>query len=243
MNKTREQVAGYLYVLTCQAIRSSGTASSMLATHIVGINEGTRDYKGPLWQRRELEPDGRIVELSSFKDYLLLPEREGLGLQSLMMAEGIVRCHKDPNESAQAMRYLEELIPDFWETVKAERAKLAAGLMHGIEPAGQHGGNRKNGEAQKTKRATKGGRSDYFIARLKRDAQTNPNAGALLDKVLAGQITVNAASVAMGYRKKSTLIDRVIKELPHLSAEDKATLYHALHEDLQAKKCPTEAGH
>ena len=226
MNKTREQVAGYLYTLTCKAIQSSGFAGSMLATHIVGINEGTRDYKGPLWQRRELEPDGRIVELDSFEDYLLLPEREGLGLQSLMMVEGIVRCHDNPKESAQAMEYLEKLIPDFKKTVEAQKAKLAVERVAPAKDKGapENSSNNPNGRAGKDKEITKvayghfsssnplnqtGGNSqERIIAKLKRE-QTKEDipdvrrklATSLLNQMAAGEMSARSAAITMGWKK------------------------------------------
>ena len=251
MNKTREQVAGYLYTLTCQAIQSSGTAGSMLAGHIVDVNEGTQDFKGSLWQRRELEPDGRIVELDSFEDYLLLPEREGLGLQSLMMVEGIVRCHDNPKESAQAMEYLEKLIPNFKKTVEAQKAKLA---VERVEPAKSSGGaNNPQGVNQHNKNTDKEvGQVDNvhltkplnqtnsnsqarIIAKLKRE-QTKEDipdvrrklATSLLNQMAAGEMSARSAAITMGWKKPVDPMAQVQKYLDALSATDKIGLWEEL---------------
>ena len=250
MNKTREQVAGYLYTLTCQAIQSSGTAGSMLAGHIVDVNEGTQDFKGSLWQRRELEPDGRIVELDSFEDYLLLPEREGLGLQSLMMVEGIVRCHDNPKESAQAMEYLEKLIPNFKKTVEAQKAKLA---VERVEPAKSSGGaNNPQGIGGKSgKTATdcqmaqchltnplnqqSSLSQERIIAKLKRE-QTKEDipdvrrklATSLLNQMAAGEMSARSAAITMGWKKPVDPMAQVQKYLDALSATDKIGLWEEL---------------
>ena len=244
MNKTREQVAGYLYTLTCQAIRSSGTAGSMLAGHIVDVNEGTQDFKGSLWQRRELEPDGRIVELDSFEDYLLRPEREGLGLQSLMMVEGIVRCHDNPKESAQAMEYLEKLIPNFKKTVEAQKAKLA---VERVAPAKDKGALEGNQSAAKNKMdivhfvsskpldQTNSNSQARIIAKLKRE-QTKEDipdvrrklATSLLNQMAAGEMSARSAAITMGWKKPVDPMAQVQKYLDALSATDKIGLWEEL---------------
>lgn len=83
-----------------------------------------------------------------------------------------------------------------------------------MEPAKQHGGTGANQYTIKdmdsrgnnvtsasTDKAKRGNRADYFIARLKRDAATNPQAAALLGSIEAGDLKPYRAAVEMGWVK------------------------------------------
>ena len=198
--KTPEQEAGKLYYEALDAIDSGSTALFSLALHIRHMVEGTVQFPGPLWKVREFPdgPNGKVITLDRFEDYLLKPAREGLGYKTLLNLHDILKG-THTKEADQALEILKREIPDFETRVEKERAKVAVRMAEAAKKQGGTGANQhtvkqadsKCDYSTSAKPAKKRGSTDpaTIIARLKRDAADNPQAQALLDTLSAGDIS------------------------------------------------------
>lgn len=75
-------------------------------------------------------------------------------------------------------------------------------------PIPKHGGDRKSGQDQGdnvTLKASRGNETEYTLRRLARDAP------AMLDKIESGELSVNAAAIAAGIRKKPSQAEIAVK--------------------------------
>lgn len=68
-----------------------------------------------------------------------------------------------------------------------------------------------------------GNNPTYTLRRLRRD---RPD---LADKVVAGELSANAAAIEAGFRKQPSPFQQVMKLLPKLTEEELETLHHKLH--------------
>ena len=232
--KTPEQEAGKLYYEALDAIDSGSTALFSLALHIRHMVEGTVHFPGPLWQVREFPdgPNGKVITLDKFEDYLLKPAREGLGYKTLLNLHDILKG-THTKEADQALEILKREIPDFEARVEKERAKATARL---VETAKEHGGardgaGRKSEDNQgenfplKKERKTGSASPERVIARLKRDAATDPNAQSLLDTLSAGDISARQAALQMGYIKPADPARIVEKQREKLPVEEQVAIW------------------
>lgn len=217
--KTKGQKAAALYASGRDSVRQGGNSLDMLASHIAVIVNGNKEYPGPLWREREW-PDGKIV-LDSFKDYLLKPSREGLGVPSLLWLSRVLNAHEKKCEREAAFKAVRQEIPDFDEIVAAEEiAAVPKSKKKGAPEGNQNASKDKNKDADGNivSRKTKGSnKAEYIIARLKRDAETDPKAKALLDTLEAGGISARAAALEMGWIKlpdPAAVVEKQMEKLP-----------------------------
>lgn len=92
---------------------------------------------------------------------------------------------------------------------------------------GEHGGDRKSARFIKSNNITldvseRGTRKAYTLDRLKRKHK------ALFDKVVAGELSANAAAIEAGFRKKLSPLEQILKLLPKLSAKERTTIIEAI---------------
>lgn len=154
--------AGERWLLAAQTIRG-GFAVKVLAAHITWML-GDNDWKRPVWRERAIPPDGKTFETVAFDQYLLLPEREGLDLQSLLTVHKL--CEADPKYGAQAIAMLRREIPDYEERIGRD-----CKVVLDNSPKGSGQGARTDLSAPLYNVKKSGGnRETYLAARLKRDA-------------------------------------------------------------------------
>ena len=88
-------------------------------------------------------------------------------------------------------------------------------IVNAIEPLADPGHPSSSSNVDNVNKGTKGGNSaTYTLKRLKRD---HPE---LFQQVLGGAMSVNAAAVEAGFRKKRTPVEIVLQLLPKLSDEE-----------------------
>lgn len=153
-----------------------------LATHIE-IMLGDNDYGIELWQRRVLQPDNRLVEIDRLESYLLKPAREGLGLPDLFsliqMMESIGR------DGEGALKALAEHGIDRQSVAKPDLAVRAV-------EKGAVGVQKKTNNISISQHGTS---SEYTIRRLLKEDRQD-----LVDKILANELSANAAAIQAGFR-------------------------------------------
>ena len=240
--KTPAEKATELYSIGCDRVMSGGAALRGLASHLVVMVNGNSEYAGGLWRERAW-PD-RTITLDRFEDYLLKPVRDGLGIPSLLWLSRVLDAHEDKDEREKAIAALRQEIPDFDDRVDEERLKMR---NRQTVPETTHGGSRK-GAGRKAKedevnqdansnlnKRTKGStKSETIIARLKRDAASDPHAEALLGSIEAGDIKPYRAAVEMGWVKPPDPLVAIEKHLDRLENEDRIHLWQELGRSLPA---------
>lgn len=199
--KSQAQFAGEQYSRACDAVMQGGVKISMIVAHILMMVRGTEKFpQGNLWRDREVPPEGKVVHLERFEDYLLRPAREGLGFSSLLEVHKILEAHKRQDEADAALAILRAEIPDY-------DRRVAGGEVARMGAAGHHGGDRRPEQVDNINLKTKGGTSKtYLISRLKRDAADPACPGRTqarhwLKRLEAGDVSTRQASLAMGYVK------------------------------------------
>ena len=221
--KTREQIAADLYNFGRDSVMQGGYSLRTLATHISDMVYGIKGNDGALWKDRAF--NDKIIHLDSFEDYLLKPARDGLGIPSLLWLARVLDAHEDKEEREKALAALRQEIADFDARVDEERLKMR---NRQTVPETTHGGSRE-GAGRKAKeedanqetnchlKKRKSSQSpERIIARLKRDAETNPHAEALLGSIEAGDLKPYRAAVEMGWVKPPdplAIIDRHFDKL------------------------------
>jgi hypothetical protein len=159
-------IAGDRWRLVAQTIRG-GFAIKVVAAHITWML-GDNEWHRPVWRERAVPPDGKTFQTATFDKYLLLPEREGLDLPSLLAVHKL--CEADPKYGAQAIAMLRGEIAEYDQRIKADHN----GVLDALPRLAAHGGDRRSEAAEhqvdNVNLKHKGGNSaSYLAARLKRD--------------------------------------------------------------------------
>lgn len=193
MPRSREEEAGLLYIEGRKAVSAGGHELSMLTSHLRHMLRGTSDYPGALWPVRRVPPEGLLVELDHFADYLLKPARKGLGLPSLHFLRQALNAMPGGPETLHLVRdqFARELMDFDWLADKDRDAQLLKGQVA------------KTGRPEKGTMVvplSKGGQ-DRLAAQL---AKRRPD---LADEVRAGSKTLHTALIEAGIRKKPTGLD------------------------------------
>lgn len=207
--KSQAQFAGEQYSRACDAVMQGGVKISMIVAHILMMVRGTEKFpQGNLWRDREVPPEGKVVHLERFEDYLLRPAREGLGFSSLLEVHKILEAHKRQDEADAALAILRAEIPDY-------DRRVAGGEVARVMPTRKQGGTganqfTKEGESKghniTSAKSNRGTSKTYLISRLKRDAADPACPGRTqarhwLKRLEAGDVSTRQASLAMGYVK------------------------------------------
>jgi len=197
-NVSREREAGQLYSDGAKAVRSGGHELRSLAMHLILMIKGTAQHPGALWPVREL-PEGKVVNLDRFIDYLLCSPRDGLGLPSLHFLKQALEATPQDGERAIIMVRAElakEHI-DFDEQARRDELK-----MHGEReplPPIERGKVRDN-----ITNSERGTSAPYLAARLKRD---HPE---IAEQLAVGKFrSVRAAAKAAGIVQEKTPFDQL----------------------------------
>lgn len=234
--KTREQIATELYNDGRDSVMQGGDSLRMLATHIPAMVYGVKGNDGALWKDRAF-PD-RMIHLDRFEDYLLKPARDGLGIPSLLWLARVLDAHEDKDEREKALAALRQEIADFDARVEKERArasvKVDAAKTH--EEAGKLGG--RGNKAKENSQGFKGSGSkspERIIARLKRDAETDTHAAALLVSIEAGDLKPYRAAVEMGWVKPPDPTGIIEKQREKLEPHEQVRLWEQWGRSLPAK--------
>jgi hypothetical protein len=226
MLRSREQQAGMLYEIGMQAVRTGGHELHMLAGHLNLMIHGTQDYKGPLWRVR-IMPDGQEYRIDHFVDYLCEPPRKGLGLPSLYFLHRVLQATPKDGERAISLvrAELAKEGVDFDSEAKRDELKL----LSARPPAEKHGGDRRSEQAQEnqgghsTLNPSEKNTAKHWLARLKRD---HPK---LARRVVAGELSANAAAIEAGFRKPpATPFETIVKLLPKLTRDERRKLQRLL---------------
>jgi hypothetical protein len=93
-----------------------------------------------------------------------------------------------------------------------------------VQPVEEYGVNQHTGGDNVTSSSARGNNPTYALKRLKRD---RPD---LADKVIAGELSANAAAIKAGFRKKLTPYEQILKLLPKLSKSERRKLQQVLKE-------------
>ena len=216
----REDEAGRLYIEGFKAVRAGGHELSMLSGHLHHMLRGTSQFPGALWQVRRVPPEGLMVELEHFKDYLLKPAREGLGLPSLHFLRQTLNAMSDGPEVLELVR----------AQFAAERMDFEAMADLERDTALLKGQIGKEGRPSRSKLTNlvslSTGGIDRQAAQL---AQRRPD---LADQVRAGSMRLSTALIKAGIRKRLTPFDacqKVIrKSLPELTDNQRMELRQLL---------------
>lgn len=171
MTKTIEEIVGEDYYSVSTSLDGTKFGFVELARHIRRVL-GANQWHEPIWRIRVF-PDGKIVELDKFEEYLLKPVREGFGLESLYALHsamlGIGREGKD------AIDALCKEIPDWKERIKDESVKLTAKeapKQTTLSEAMQGNSNAKKDRENSSNDVTavfRGNDASYLASRIKRD--------------------------------------------------------------------------
>ena len=213
MPHSKEEKAGELYSRAMDAVKQGGDSIKRLATHIELIVEGTKDFPGPLWKDRILEPDKKHIHLDNFEDYLFKPARVGLGLESYFQLNNIlVTCRNGDN----AIRLIKREMPDYDERLAEDRRKNGAGKA-AENPLKEHGngpgrGNKRGDNITSFNEQERGTKAAYLLARLARD---HPD--ILSDYELGRYKSVRAAAIAAGIIKVQSPYEMIGKQLSKLN--------------------------
>jgi hypothetical protein len=207
---TKEQYAGQEYSdAVPRARRGADGDIWMLATHIIIMIKGSADFPGPLWRRREVPPDGRVMELENFKDYLLEDPRHGLGFKSLSQVDLLMKSNED--KGTKALELIRKEIPEWDELIQKEARRAANRAANTQADTITRGGNNnpagvnqhKSGDEVNHdnvmidhKTGTEQGNSTSYT--LRRLARNHPE---LLERFAAGELTANQAAIKAGFRK------------------------------------------
>jgi hypothetical protein len=169
---------------------------------------GTTDFAGPLWQVRRVPPDGLLVELDRFVDYLLEPPRKGLGMPSLHFLRQTLNALPNGPEALQMVS--EQLTSEGVDFKRlADRDRDAPLLDRRLNPNGV------NVRDTNIVPLSLGG-NDRKAAQL---AARRPD---LANKVRAGDLTLTHALVEAGIIKRETPLQTLRRGWRKASAEERA---------------------
>jgi hypothetical protein len=201
----RDQEAGELYSTAREAVRSGGHDLRLLAGHLPLMIKGTHEHKGPLWRDRVVPPDGRRIHLDSFRDYLLRPAREGLGLPSLHFLRQVLSAVDDRNKGIEALDLVAKELKrvdglDFNAEADRDKAKLLASTR-----LAKHGGARKRNEQGAIGTLKRGTNSVAYLAgRLARD-RPDLSARTEVPKSDLLHLSIRQAALEAGFVKSRAL--------------------------------------
>jgi len=217
---SREREAGQLYSDGAKAVRSGGHELRSLAMHLILMIKGTAQHPGALWPIREL-PEGKVVHLDRFIDYLRRSPRDGLGLPSLYFLKQALEATPQDGERAIAMvrAELAKEHVDFDEQARRDELKL-----HGERPPQPGLADRKRDEKGRIVHSDnltveRGTSAPYLAARLKRDYPE------IAGQLAAGKFrSVRAAALAAGIVQEKTPLDQIQKLWHKLDREGRTDL-------------------
>src|SRR5262245_35370539 len=159
-----ERVAGE----QCSIMRETlgtGDWPSMLPAHLL-VMLGDNEWQRPIWQRRRMPPEGRLVVLKRFDDYLMKPFREGLGFKSWWTVHSALETQG--GDGSRAIDRLGEVVEDYDEKVRRDRQRNTYLKHDPLAAHGEIGGGHGRGVNHTSVQRGSGNR-DYLVARLKRD--------------------------------------------------------------------------
>lgn len=146
---------------------SGGDWTRQLPSHIRTML-GHNDFGQPLWQRREMPPEGKLFELDRFEDYLTKPFRQGLGFKSWWTIHCTLETQGADGLSAIAMIKAEIGSKNYNDRVEKDRWRiLGEGRATRDEIGGRPAKDEKVSDSYLSKSGTNTRR---IIGRLKRDA-------------------------------------------------------------------------
>jgi hypothetical protein len=217
--RDRESVAGELYAEGREAVRAGGYQLSLLPIHLMSIINGIEGYPGALWRDRKVPPEGKHVQLDSFRDYLMLPAREGLGLPSLHFLRQVLVSDGPRGEKAlqlvrKELKEVDDIELD--ELADQEKAKLLSEgklARHG-EIGGGHAGRGDNVTS------ARGNNAGYLAARLARD-HPELSKRTMLPKRDAEHLSIHAAAIEAGITRKPTPLEQIRRAWIKLSLTER----------------------
>lgn len=171
-----------------RAVDGNGaTPSTMLDLLDVVVTEDA-------WRRLR---DQRDRSFDRFRDFITAPRPYGIGMHDKEeLTKLLALQHKEEREPYRREATVERMAK--------MRAKVGKLLCDDIEPELAHGGDRRGPDFQASTtslKATGNATTDSIVARLKRDAATDPRAADLYAKVAAGEVRPNRAARDLGWRK------------------------------------------
>lgn len=222
----RVQKAGQLYTSGLQAVTRGGDSLHHLAQHLPLMVKGTHEHPGPLWTERAVEPDGKIVRLDSFLDYLTKPAREGLHLPSLHFLQHVLEAAKGGDKALVLVRDELRRVDgiDFAERADRERKELLADPNKVRE---EKGGDRRSKQFQANNVSLKqhGNSAAYLAARLAR-YRPDLSARTLLPKGDMLRLSLRAAAIEAGFIKPPSPLEAAIKAYAKLSPDEQREFWH-----------------
>jgi len=162
---------------------------------------------------REFSGDDENEAATRFVEFVSNPHPKGLGINPPRQLEVIVQDLKHPQEHPP---YNDGKII---KRMNAMRRRVGV-LLRRSEPAiAMHGVNQHSGGSNATSSPLSDERgSNYALKRLKRD---HPE---LAEKVIAGDLSANAAAIEAGFRHKPTPYQQIVRLLPKLTADERQQL-------------------
>ena len=192
MGESKETAAAELYKNAAHSVMRSDYGS--VARHIVTVC-GVNNFKEELWQDRAMDGGRNMMHCDSFYQYLFAPMREGLGIESPALLDGILSNLGTIGH--QALAKVSEKIDDWGERVRETREDNTLSL--GRPPIlgfNQH----SEGYDNVIPSSQQGNGKDYTLRRLMRD---HPE---LLERVKSGELSANAAAIEAGFREKTITV-------------------------------------
>lgn len=146
---------------------SGGDWTRQLPSHIRAML-GQNDFGQPLWQRREMPPEGKLFELDRFEDYLTKPFRQGLGFKSWWTIHCTLETQGADGLSAIAMIKAEIGSENYNDRVEKDRWRILSEGRETREAAGRPSQGDNVSDIHILRPS--GISTARIIARLKRDA-------------------------------------------------------------------------
>jgi hypothetical protein len=175
--------------------RGEGGLKSVPGLLLRIINEG-------LWKKRKIKQTKEIVEFDKFEDFVTGMPPEGLGENP----ETLKNLCRDNEEAMRALQ--QELGKELG----------SPGGVNNPEGLGGKSGKVKDCQPYNvslSKESKHGNKSDYLLARIKRDAPE------IAEDYFNGKFpSVRQAAIAAGIVKVPTALERVLRLLPKLSKEE-----------------------
>lgn len=192
---------------------SGGDWTRQLPSHIRAML-GHNDFGQPLWQRREMPPEGKLFELDRFEDYLTKPFRQGLGFKSWWTIHCTLETQGADGLSAIAMIKAEIGADNYNDRVEKDRWRI---LGQGRAARDEIGGRPSRDEKVYGVHLPKGNSAARIIARLKRDAPD------IAERLAAGEFKSAAAAARVaGFKIDPSPISQLRRWWKRASDDERA---------------------
>jgi hypothetical protein len=165
------------------------------------------------WRCFERDGDGKLFEHESVEAWILNPSYAGLNFPDWATLYAILECNLE--DGPECLRLLLEAGAPDPATITADLAKRRLELVQKMRAHRRPKKGENKGVNHTFKKGT--GNAAYTVARLKRD---RPD---LAERVVAGELSANAAAIEAGFRKKATPLEALRRSWSRATADERET--------------------